>query len=226
MNTQIPQHTTVERVETCTHSKRTVSWSAIIIGALFGIGISFLLNLFALGIGLSAFTSTTPQTLAVGGIIGLIIISIFSMGILGWIAGFIGATKSLCYHDKTQCNFGCIYGFSAWCLALVLSMLLAMPAAQLVAHSIHALNPTLNTERLYTQSNVLPSRNDTSTTTSSTTRTNEVARNNVVTDEDTHKILVRSIFTTFVMFFIGAISASIGGHLGYKRYSRTEDIHK
>ncbi len=223
MNTQIPQHTHTMG-DICGHHKRSISWSAIFIGALFGIGISFLLNLFAVGIGLSAFTSTTPQTLAVGGIIGLIIISIASMGTLGWIAGFIGATRSLCFHNKTDCNFGCIYGFSAWCLALVLGMLLAMPASHFVKQSVHALNPTLQTQHVYKQSMEYPAKNDVSQTTTINANANEAVKTDVTTDADARKILITTTFITFIMFFIGAISASIGGHMGYARYSDKEDV--
>ncbi len=223
MNTQNP-HTIADN---CGHHRRSVSWSAIFIGALYGIGISFLFNLFAVGIGLSAFTTTTPQTLAVGGIIGLIIISIVSMGTLGWIAGFIGATRSLCFHDKMQCNYGCIYGFTAWCLALVLGMLLAMPASQFVKQSVHALNPTIQVHRMYTQSKDYPEKNDvnqTSQATSLTANANGAIATNATTDADARKILITTTFITFVMFFIGAISASIGGHMGYAFYSNKEDI--
>jgi len=221
MNTQIP-HTSVENYHV---ANRCFSWSAVIVGAQFGIGISFLLNLFALGIGLSAFTMTATQTLAVGGMIGLIIISIVSMGTLGWISGFIGASKNLCCHEKMHCNHGCIYGFAAWCLALVLSMLLALPATHLISQSVYTLNPALNNGQSYRYNLYHPSNKyiNVNTNDISTNMTaNEAIKNTSMSEEETHKMLICTTFIAFLLFFIGAISASIGGHIGYGRYSKTE----
>lgn len=200
------------------------SWSAVFIGAFFGIGISFLLNLFGVAIGLSAFSSASPQTLAIGGIIALVIIAIFSMGILGWIAGYIGATKRLCDHNHQQCNYGCIYGFGAWCVALILSMLLAMPTTHFISESVRMLNPSIKYTQMSSQSLLASDADNTANTTTSTDAENQVAQTKVSMDDETHKTLTTTTFIAFIIFFIGALSACIGGHCGYNRYTRCEEI--
>jgi len=57
------------------HVYKRISWTAIFVGAIVAVGLSFLLNLFGIAIGLSAFTLSTDgaSVLAVGGLVGMII---------------------------------------------------------------------------------------------------------------------------------------------------------
>jgi hypothetical protein len=116
---------------------RCISWTAILLGALFGIGASFLLNLLGASVGLSAFTNTNDgvTALAVGGFIALVIASGLSMFLCGWIAGYLGGAH--CYKRA----MGELYGFAAWCLALILMVLLAAPVTKFVDSYTHTVNP-------------------------------------------------------------------------------------
>jgi len=199
-----------------THTRNHFSWSAIVLGAFFGIGISFLLNLFAFGIGLAAFKTNSAATLAIGGMLSLIVISIISMGTMGWIAGFIGGIKSLCNHNKLYCNYGCIYGFGAWCFALILSMFLVTPTSHLISHTTHAINPTLTMTVVKTYPVAV---NDVNTQ-APQPGLNQDNANKIdnVEQVDADKALSTTVLVAASLFSIGALSAGIGGHLGYKRY--------
>lgn len=115
---------------------RYISWSAIVIGALVGIGLSFLLNVFGIAIGLSAFNaaSTGATTMAIGGFIGMIIGTIASMFMAGWVTGYLSRTFS--FHR----NLGVLYGFSAWCLALVITIVLASSATHFLSSRNYSLS--------------------------------------------------------------------------------------
>ena len=65
---------------------KRMSWTAIFVGALIGTGLGFLLHLFGIAIGLSAF-SLTPDgatAVAIGGIVGMLIGVIASMLAAGY----------------------------------------------------------------------------------------------------------------------------------------------
>ena len=109
------------------HWKR-LSWTAVIVGALVGVGLTFLLALFSAAIGLSAFSmdSTGATTLAVGGFIGVVIGILVSMFLAGWVAGYLGRPYAM------GRNLGVLYGFTAWCLALLLTASFAGPIGRYV----------------------------------------------------------------------------------------------
>lgn len=221
MNTQLEPDKRLHEFE-C-RSKRYftkhISWSAIIVATLIGLGISFLLNLFALSIGVTAFvhTATSPQTIAIGGLIALIIIAIASMGTLGWVAGFLGAKNTKCCcpsscNSESNCNIGCLYGFTAWCLALILAIFMSSSVGKFITNSMAIVNnPTtiIETDNRLTQ-NVL-------TTKSINANQNTNQKAVVVNEEEAAKSLAVSAFVTFVLLFIGALSATIAGHCAFNR---------
>jgi len=106
-----------------------IHWTAIIAGAFVGVGLTFLLNIFSMAIGLSAYTSSpnTAPAVAIGGVLGLLIGVIVSMGAAGFVAGYLGRFHH-CY-----CHGGVIYGFITWSLVLMLSALLIMPLTHYVS---------------------------------------------------------------------------------------------
>lgn len=180
---------------------RGLSWSAIIAGAFVAIGLSFLLNLFDIGIGLSAYSTTTTEkgarALAFGGYIAMVIGVMVAMFVAGWVSGFIA---------KPKCTSGChgvLYGFLTWCLALILSFILLGQATQFVSHQYRALSNSNATHLSVTTAASLPAG---------------AAKASVeVTDEKAAKALAESIFLVFILFFAGAVSASFGGYVAVKR---------
>lgn len=87
------------------HLHNRISWSAILIGALVGIGLTFLLNLFCVAIGVSVFTVGNDGAIAlvVDGIVSMLVGIIAAMVAAGYAAGYLGpATKSwhsIWFHD-------------------------------------------------------------------------------------------------------------------------------
>jgi hypothetical protein len=175
-------------------SVKCFSWTPILIGALFATGLSFLLSLFCTSVGLSIYNvdSEGMSHLAVGGIVGFAIGIIAIMFFSGWIAGFLG--KVHC-GGKKQC--GCVAGFGVWCVALILAILLASPFTKFATGYSSYLANTVATTAVASVSNDIPAP-------TTAAATNEKAVND----------LGKSAFVVFLMFFIGAISSTCGGHAG------------
>lgn len=186
------------------HSKY-ISWSAIIIGAFVAIGLSFLLNVFGLAISLSAFTTNAgATTLAVGGFIGMLIGTIASMFVAGWVAGYL--SRFFCFHR----NLGVLYGFATWCLALILTLLLASSASHFISARYYSLSdPTGNIVHV-TDNASAP------IVSQQTTAHSNSNINNTQTTVNAPKALALSLFIMFILFFIGALSSCFGGYFGYK----------
>lgn len=170
---------------------RCISWTAIFTGAIVGIGLSFLFNLFSVAIGLSVFTmSEGIAGLAVGGLIGLAISAIVAMFLAGMVAGYLG--RPYCFRR----NLGILYGFTTWCLALILTALLTSYVGRyVVSYSNFIANPTVIVAE------VAPAA------------ANEAHANMVSTERAANTFGVGA-FVVFVLFFIGAVASCFGGHCG------------
>ncbi len=128
-------------IESKHNSCRHISWTAIFVGAFVGIGLSFLLNLFGIAIGLHTFNvqqGTGTVALALSGFIAIAIGIIITGLVAGYIAGYLGRLHC------PEHNLGVIYGFTTWTVALLLSGLIT-------AHISHSL-----TDYSTTISNSLP----------------------------------------------------------------------
>ncbi|MBA4695895.1 MAG: hypothetical protein H2069_00730 [Legionella sp.] len=111
----------------CKLTSTHLNWAAIFAGALVGMGLGFLLNIFSMAIGLSAYTSVNgSMVVAIGGVLGLLIGSIVAMGVAGFVAGYLGRF----YH--CYCHGGVIYGFLTWSLAIMLSAALILPVTRYI----------------------------------------------------------------------------------------------
>ena len=178
---------------------KCISWSAIVVGALVGIGLSFLLNLFSVAIGLSIVTTSKEgmMSLAIGGFVGLVISSIVSMFFAGTAAGYLG--RSYC----AKRNLGVLYGFTTWSLALILTALLTSHIGHYVSnYSDFITNPTVI---VVTHDRNMPAMSQsTQNNTSVVTVNAQKATNN----------LGITSFLIFILFFVGAIASCFGGYFG------------
>ncbi len=191
---------------------RGLSWSSIFIGALVGFGLGFLLNIFSFAIGLTAFVPTTSglMKLAVGGFIGLLIGGIATMFVSGWAAGYFA--RSHCCNPR----YGIIYGFTAWCLAVIISIFVAGYVGQFMTsqpylagqNSAIITNVHAQTMQAVSQkSNINPPAS-----------ANRAEQN---TEMAAHNLGL-SLFITFVLFFVGALSSCFGGYFGMHSRIRKE----
>jgi len=191
----------------CSHSHKRISWSAILVGALVALGLSFLLNLFGLAIGLSAFTlnETGASVVAIGGILGIVIGIIASMLAAGYAAGYLGRT----YSPKR--NLGIVYGFTTWALALILGAIMVGPIGHYAATS-YASASELQSVSIESKDSA-----NSSNTISLKTKPNATTQNanhkttNIRAPANT---LVWSVFVIFILFFIGALSSCFGACWG------------
>lgn len=198
----------------CNHLN-SISWSAVFTGALIGIGISFIFNLFAMATGLTAFATTSAdvKTIAIGGFVGLLLIAIFSMGTAGWVSGYLGRPRSL-HRD-----LGVIYGFAAWCVALVLAVILSTSFGKFITYNVAALqNPTYVLTNV-DSTNAMNAPNSGVTNNPNVTATSTTSQNPVDT-QHAAKALGLSTFLVFVLAFIGGIASCIGGHWGFRSSER------
>lgn len=202
---------------------RVLVWSAIIAGALIVFGLTFLLQIFDKALGIQILkTSTESGTEAMvwGGFIASIIGIIATMFFAGWVSGHIA--KYHIYHNNVFTgysyarHYGLLYGLLTWCLGLLLSLIFIthMGIAQ-YHHPYRAQNPSLSVVGMTVHhaaseaTQGTPDRNNTSATNSVSEQTDNAQR--------TSPFEV-SLFLTFILFFLGAISSSFGGYCGMKPY--------
>lgn len=189
----IPQTNTVHSSE-C----KCLSWKPIIAGALIAIGLTFLLNLFLVAVGVTAFTINEEgvETLALMGLVATGFGVIASMFAAGWLTGYLG--KSHC----TKRHLGALYGFLTWCLALILTIFLVTHAQQYISFYGHFISGRAESFQLNTT----------------------VAATTTAIKNLPPKTLVVSAYIVFVLFFLSAFSCSLGGHCGM-RHKCKEECH-
>lgn len=173
-------------------------WSAIVAGALVGLGLSTLLHLFGAAIGLSLVKTTQNgmMTMAIGGFIAFLISTIVSTFVAGATAGYL--SRKHCEPN----NLGVLYGFVTWCLGMILMVLLATHMGHYLSHYSNFL---MHRTYVGIQNNDMP-------------MANTFGRNAItVVDLSAQKatqVLGGLSFMIFVLFFVGAISSCFGGHWG------------
>jgi hypothetical protein len=166
------------------------------VAAFVAVGLGFLLNVFGMAISLSAFTNTdNTLTLAIGGFIGMLIGVIASLFFAGWLSGYLA--RGYCVNQRV----GVIYGLATWCLSLIISIILATYASQFIAMTYQSMfNPS------FAVMNTMAGKSA------------EIATSAKL---DTSTKMGISLFLTFVLFFIGAVSCCIGGYCGLKNKETT-----
>lgn len=111
-----------------------VNWGAIIAGALAAAALAFVLNSFAVAIGIGV-SSTAPTwrdaSLALVALSGLylVLVALISYGIGGYIAGRMRSRLSGGTPDEIEFRDG-VHGAAAWALASLLTALIAFAGAQ------------------------------------------------------------------------------------------------
>lgn len=178
---------------------RRISWSAVFAGALVGVGLGFLLNLFGIAIGLSAYSINNGATVvAVGGLIGILIGVIASMLVAGYAAGYLG--RGYCPRR----NLGILYGFTTWTVALILS----------AAVSAHISHHVVNYSNAITHTVVAPDNTEGTPSATITNTDKPQPTKPQVNVQVTPEQLAWTSFTIFVLFFIGAFATCVGACWG------------
>jgi hypothetical protein len=156
-----------------------------------------------MAIGLSVI-STNPagnETYAMGALIGLLIGSIACMFFSGWLAGFVARP---CYRSP---NIGGLYGFSAWCLALLITILTASYVGKFITESSHLLaNASAVSEMNAHQHDGVYA------VTTVAVDSTPAATNHPAKAANAANAVGVGAFILFVMFFVGALSSTIGGY--------------
>lgn len=185
------------------HPCKHISWTAIFVGALVGVGLGFLLNLFGIAIGLSTFTLNKDgaSVLAIGGLIGVVIGIVAAMITAGFAAGYLGRW---CCPKR---NLGILYGFTTWTVALLLSAIITAHVGNYVSSYSNNLTHSLVVVPENSANNVE------SVTMENTNKGNEQPKNNIKVVASPSS-LAWSAFLIFALFFIGALSSCVGAHWG------------
>jgi hypothetical protein len=178
-----------------------LSWSALFAGALGGLGLNFLLNLLALAIGLASFSiEESGQTFfSLGGFLAFGFFAVLSMFFTGWIAGILSP------RNLKRTAWGLLFGFLSWCILLVGTTILLMNMIQFAAfHS----NFTSNLVAIKIQNNA-PMLTE--------TKAHSIQISPLSLNIETKKkVITVNAFLTFLFFFMGAVSSSIGGLIGHR----------
>lgn len=180
-------HDLIEK-ELCAHHGYKLCWSAVVAGALVGIGLGFLLHLYSIALGLTAFTATSgTMTITIGGIIGLVIGSIVAMGMAGFTAGYLG-------HGRGH-GVAILYGFTTWSLALLLTAVIALP----MNHYIMGL-----TASLAPNATVDVDKKDQRQVVSVESQQNDIAKSTSA------QMITIGGWIIFLLFAVGAIASCLG----------------
>lgn len=186
--------------------KKFISWSAIWIGALVGIGLGFLLQLFGSAIGLSVFTTHNGAlTVAVGGVIGFLIAMVASMFAAGYAAGYLGRAFS------QERSVGLLYGFSTWTLALILSAVLMGYVGKYVGMYAQTMAQNGVVVTVADNSVVQHFSSSDNQQTEATNHHHPSPQVNLSAKDLTWMALI-----TFIMFFIGAAASCAGSLYGMR----------
>lgn len=180
----------------------SISWTALGIGSLLIVGLSYLMRLFTVGVGLSSYSTTTSGTVAfaITGFVCLIILSYLLLFLAGWVTGLISSVHS----EKRW--LGLLHGFAAWCLALVIMGAFVAPnhpffIAQRFPHSVNVFAPanTLNSPTLPLTTTAPQNQNTVQAITSPANPVNTLGI---------------GMLATFFIFLSGVLGSSLGGYYG------------
>ncbi len=183
------------------HCHKRISWTAILTGALVGVGLSFLLNLFGVAIGLSAFSMSEQgaASLAIGGLLGLVLSTIIAMYFAGFASGYVGRL----YVPKR--NMGTLYGFTTWSVAVILTALLTTHVGSYV--DTYSTTVTQNSV-MVTPSKAMPAK------AAHASDAEDHQKMIAVTPREATSGIAIGAFIVFALFFVGALASCVGAHHG------------
>lgn len=177
------------------HECKCFTWKPIFAGALIIIGFSFLLNLFSVAIGLTAFTTNSEgiQNIAIGGLIATALGIVVSMFAAGWLTGYLG--NRYC----TKRHLGALYGFLAWCVALIFLVFLTEYLTKYILFYTHFISGSPITLGTMANTSI-----------------------QAAASETTEKHAVLGFYIVFWLFFLSAFACSLGGHCGMRRLEKND----
>lgn len=187
------------------HPNKRISWTAIFVGALTALGLSFLLNLFGIAIGLSAFKTMSNGSVIVviGGMLGIIIGVVISTVVAGYAAGYLG--RLYC----PERNLGIIYGFITWVMALILGAALIGLLSQYVVTYTNSISRTVVAVPITVNQISTPVG-----TTKISSSTKNGQKEAIVEVNVTPTNLASGAFIIFTLFLLGAIFTCVGASWG------------
>lgn len=179
-----------------TYPFKRICWSAVFVGAVVAVGLSFLFNLFAIAIGLTAFTMDKSGAMGfgLGGAISIFIIVVISMMAAGYAAGYLGR------HYAPKRNLGILYGFTTWTVAILLSAAVIGHVTNYTTVYSHDIGNTSYTMHQDNESATFSKK----TGTSMSTQQLSLSKDSIAT----------GAFLIFGLFFIGAIATCVGATYG------------
>jgi hypothetical protein len=174
---------------------KCISWKPIVAGALAAIGFTFLLNLFSVAIGLTAFTTNDQgvENLAIGGLLATALGIVVSMFAAGWIAGYLG------HRHCTKRHLGALYGFLVWCVALIVMMFIATSFQSYVTLYTHFISGTTVHLAMAHADTVAP----------------HTVAHLAIPVPPVNQVMI-SAYIVFSLFFLSAFASSLGGHCGMR----------
>lgn len=178
---------------------KSLSWGAILTGALVALGLTFLFNLLTIALGLSLYTQNADgaKILTFAGYAWVLIGGYIILFISGWVAG------RLVHHHCILhwCN-GMLHGFVTWTVYLILSMLVLSYMA--TPSSVTLLRTTFM-----------------SITDETTSTTNPNSKTDIASTPQTVHKAGHAAFGSFFIFLVGALGCAAGAAYGVRERRRS-----
>ncbi|WP_454781825.1 hypothetical protein [Legionella sp. WA2022007384] len=189
------------------YPNKRISWTAVFVGALTALGLTFLLNLLGVAIGLSAFKTMSNGSVivVVGGLLGIIVGVIISTLVSGYAAGYLG--RLYCPEH----NLGIIYGFITWVMALILGAALIGLLSQYVVTYTNSISRTVVAVPITVNQISTPVG-----TTKISSSTKNGQKEAIVEVNVTPANLASSAYIAFALFLLGAIFSCVGASWGMR----------
>jgi len=232
-------HQTQLQCSTQGYKAKTITWSAVIAGAMIAFGLTFLFNLITIGVGLVIFPDTAKEMkeMAYIGFLWTVLGAFVILFFAGWKTGKLiklcpmhfsdytaavpNATTSQAtpvYHKSCLCAHGMTHGFLAWVLHLMISLVFFIFIAQ-IATASYLSNSFLNLPVGYSVSDAVASNEDNANApkASRAAVVRQDATGDVTptpaTQAAAHKAGSNAV-VLFLIFVMGAAGAALGSYLG------------